>query len=452
VGIKNQQGDLVKRFTRFNKEKFLLNGNKRLLVAVSGGMDSIALCSLLLEAGVRFAIAHCNFGLRGSESNGDEDFVKAYAAAQGLELFSRRFDTSQYVEDNKVAIQEAARKLRYDWFEEIRGSHSFDYIATAHHLNDSIETVLFNLAKGTGIKGLRGIQYKNGKVVRPLLFTTREEIESYLIAREQPYREDSSNASDKYSRNFIRHHIVPLFKEINPSFEHTFASNLKTFEEVESFVDAHIKGLYKTLVFPSGSYEKISIARLKKLEEKRTVLYAILQKYGFNNAQVEDMLDGLDKGAGRQFISPTNRVIQDRQFLIVTDLAEEKSPVIFIRKEDRTVRFGDRILDLSYTAKSPGLISAQQDTALLDTAAFSYPLLLRQWKQGDYFYPLGMGMKKKKVKKFLTDIKLPLHEKEQVWVLESGQKIVWVVGYRIDERFCITPATAQSCSAMVRKA
>ncbi len=450
MGIKNQQGNLLRRFIQFNKEKSLLKATTRIMVAVSGGLDSVALCLLLSEAGYRFAIAHCNFGLRGAESDADESFVKEYAAKLGVELFSIRFDTTGYAAGNKVAIQEAARKLRYDWFEEIRQQHSFDYIATAHHLNDSIETVLFNLAKGTGIKGMRGIQYKNGKVIRPLLFATRDEVADYLAAKGGTFREDSSNASDKYSRNFIRHNLVPLFREINPSFEHTFASNLKSFEEIEGFVDKHLKAIYKTLVFPAGSFEKIAIAKLKQLAEKRTVLFSILQKYGFNNAQVEDILAGLDNGVGRQFLSATNRVVQDRQFLIVTELAAEKASVIFVDKDTTDVRFGNGTLSIAYSETSNATISKQQNVAQLDASRLKYPLLLRQWKDGDYFYPLGMGMKKKKVKKFLTDIKLPLHEKEKVWVLESDKKIVWVVGYRIDERFGIANNTKEICTIAVQ--
>lgn len=425
----------LNQFLAFSETHKLLSKKKRVLVAVSGGLDSMALCHLMLKAEFPFAIAHCNFNLRGKESDGDEYFVKAFANTHNIEFYSTKFDTKSFAETNKLSIQEAARKLRYNWFLELLNRKKLDCVATAHHLNDNIETVLFNLSRGTGIKGLRGILPKQEKIIRPLLFATRETLESFAKQENISWREDSSNTSDKYSRNFIRHKIMPLFKEINPSFEQTFAENIAVFSEVENVFKNHFTKILKALVFKRHNDFYISIEKLKTLPDKRSILFTFLKDFGFNAQQIDDILKNLTGQAGAIYSSGTARIIRDRRFLILTKGKEEDASAHFIEEATQEIKTSQFTLKIELPDSLPNSLKTTTESAFVNKAELQFPLMLRKWKAGDYFYPFGFNLKKKKVKKFLTDLKLPLHEKENVWVIESNKKIVWVVGLRADERF-----------------
>lgn len=445
----NKRKTLLQRFTEYNTAKRMSNAKKRTLLAVSGGTDSVVMCDLFSKAGYKFAIAHCNFQLRGEEANGDEAFVKELGTKYKVEVYSVQFNTKEYAEQNKLSIQLAARELRYNWFEEIRKEHKLELIATAHHLNDNIETIVYNLAKGTGIHGLRGIPNRQGNIVRPILFASREEIEAYAKENNLAFREDSSNASDKYTRNKIRHNIIPLLKEINPSLEKTLSEKIELLSEIEELYERRQRKESKQLFLPRGGDVYIPILKLKKTAHASTILYEYLKDYGFTPAQVEDILSVIDEAPGKQFITEQARVIKDRRFFIVTKLPEQDVTVVQINEGEEKVRITNYELQIEYNAKLTSDLGHStsdkkhrtSNIEHIDRSALSFPLLLRKWKAGDYFYPIGMGMKKKKVKKFLTDIKLPLNEKENVWVLESNQKIVWVVGYRLDERFKVEGKT-----------
>lgn len=420
----------------------MASAQKRTLLAVSGGADSVVMCDLFSKAGYKFAIAHCNFQLRGEEANADEQFVKELGSRYGVEVYTIRFDTNQYGEEHKLSIQLAARQLRYNWFEELRKEHKLKLVATAHHLNDNIETIIYNLAKGTGIHGLRGIPHRQGHIIRPLLFATREEIEAYIKENNLSYHEDSSNASDKYTRNKIRHNIIPLLKEINPSLEKTMGDKIELLNEVEELYEERLRKVSRQLFLPRGGDVYIPLLKLKKTAHASTILYEYLKGFGFTPAQVEDMLSVIDEAPGKQFVTEQARVIKDRRFFILTKLQEENTTVVQINEGDEKVRITNYELQIEYNAQLTSDIQHRTSdkkqspvTEYINASKLEFPLLLRKWKAGDYFYPIGMGMKKKKVKKFLTDLKLPLNEKENVWVLESNQRIVWVVGYRLDERF-----------------
>lgn len=440
----NKNKTLLQQFTEYNTAKRLANRKKKTLLTVSGGVDSVVMCHLFKAAGYPFAIAHCNFQLRGDESNGDEAFVKTLGDVYGVPVYVKQFDTKGYAESNGVSTQVAARELRYAWFEELRKEHGFNLIATAHHLNDSIETILFNLTKGTGIRGLRGIPQRQGNVIRPLLFATREEIATYLSENKLQHREDSSNASDKYTRNKIRHQVIPLLKEINPALEDAFAGKIDLFTQLETMYDKQVQKDAKRLFLKRGNDIYIPLVALRKTANAATVLFEYLKDYGFNTAQIDDLLAGVDSEAGKQYLTGTMRIIKDRRFYILTQLKEQHSAIHLLQHSDSSVSTGtSRITHTTGIAATDVKITADKNTALVDAALIKYPLTIRKWKQGDYFYPFGMKMKKKKLKKFLIDEKVPLNEKENVWVVESDKRIVWVAGYRIDERFKLTPNSKQ---------
>lgn len=416
---------------------------RRVLLALSGGVDSVVLAEVLHQMGVRFGIAHCNFQLRGAESEGDEALARELAARYGVPFFTVRFDTTAYMAERRVSVQVAARELRYRWLHETREANGFHYLATAHHLNDNIETVLYNFIKGTGIKGLRGMLPKNGKLIRPLLEVSREEILAFQKEHNLVYREDSSNASAKYTRNKIRHHLVPLIEEINPGFEQGFADRLKILSDLEDMYEARFRKTARQLFLKRGADTYIPILKLKQLNERRSILFEYLKSYGFNAAQVDDMLGALDSDGGRQFLSDQARVVKDRRFLILTQLAQSATAPILIERPDQLVKLDGFSLSLTQAKAIDTTIEKDKAHAYLDLDKVAFPLMLRPWRQGDYFYPFGMKLKKKKVSKYFKDQKMPIHQKEAVWILECGQKIVWIVGERIDERFRVSDHTQQ---------
>ena len=439
----NKQKDLLQKFTEFNRLKHLASRKKQCLLTVSGGMDSMVMCHLFHQAGYPFAIAHCNFNLRGAESDGDEDLVRAIAAKYKVEIFVKSFATKEYATQKNISIQLAARDLRYAWFEELRRDWKLDLIATAHHLNDNIETIIYNLIKGTGIRGLRGIPIRQEHIIRPILFASREEIEAYQKQHQLAFREDSSNADDKYTRNNIRHNLIPLMKEINPSLEKTLGDKIELFTELEAMYDKQVDKPVKGLFLQRKDDIYIPILKLKKTKNAATILFEYLKDFGFNAEQVEDILANLDNISGKQFITDKARIIKDRRFFILTQLAQKDFTAQLIRKEDAEVKLPNATLKLTTINKEQLKITADKNTAFIDVSKLEFPLIVRHWKQGDYFYPFGMKMKKKKLKKFFIDQKIALNEKETIWVIESNQKIVWVAGHRMDERFKVLPGTEE---------
>lgn len=439
----NKQKELLQKFTEFNRHKHLANRKKKCLLTVSGGMDSMVMCDLFFKAGYPFVVAHCNFNLRGKESDGDEQFVKALAEKYKVEVFTKSFPTKEYADQKNVSIQLAARELRYTWFEKLRKEKGLQLVATAHHLNDNIETIIFNLIKGTGIRGLRGIPVRQENIVRPLLFASRDEIAAYQKENEIAYREDSSNADDKYTRNKIRHLLIPFMKEINPSLEKTFGDKIELFTELEALYEKQVNKPVRGLFLQRKEDIYIPILKLKKIRNAATILFEYLKDYGFNAEQVDDMLANLDRTPGKQFLTEKARIIKDRRFFILTGLTQKDFTTRLIQKEDAEVQLPDAHLKLSSIKREDLKISTDKNQAFIDLAKLEFPLIVRHWKQGDYFYPFGMKMKKKKLKKFFTDQKIAINEKETIWVIESNQKIVWVAGHRIDERFRVEENTRQ---------
>ena len=429
-------------FSSFIQSNSLCRPSDRILLAISGGIDSMAMLHLFFAAGYQPGIAHCNFHLRGAESDGDEQFVKSVAAAKGAVFHQQDFDTEKTAQESRISIQMAARNLRYNWFEEIRSSHAYDLIATAHNQDDVLETFFINLSRGTGIRGLTGIPVKSDRLIRPLLFASRETIVSYAREQNIRFREDSSNASDKYLRNRVRHHLIPMLEEQNPSFRNALMDTMFKLSETEKLYEQEILQLKKRLLHAEGDRISIRIEELTTLDSKKTIMFEILSDYNFSSQAMEDIIHSLTGPSGKQFLSSTHRLVKDREDLIITPLANEEQRKHYLELE--TGRIVDpvdlewMVVDHTDTFHIPN----DRNIACLDLEKLSFPLMLRHWQQGDYFQPLGMqGMKK--ISDYLIDEKVSLPDKERTWLLVSGSKITWVIGHRIDDRFKVRPESRQ---------
>lgn len=417
-----------------NNLEFL--SEKRLIIAISGGVDSVVLAHLCKSLNFNFALAHCNFNLREEESNADEDFILDLGDALDVEVFVQNFDTQAYADDNKRSIQMAARELRYDWFAELAQQLKFDYILTAHHADDNLETFLINFTRGTGLNGLTGIPMINDTIVRPLLPFSREAIELYARENNIEWREDSSNSSRKYLRNKLRHEVVPILKEINPqlldSFQNTTENLNDTSDIVEESLDAVLK---RAIVSIDANGITFKALQFKKLNNPKAYLFEMFKDYGFT--QWKDIVNLLDAESGKQVLSNSHRLIKHREHLILTDIKFKIPQSISINETDTLV-------DTTLGTLSFGPVDAVSDKSnsiiYLDNDKVVFPLELRLWNAGDTFQPLGMTGKKK-VSKYLKDEKLSLVEKENIWVLTSENDILWVVGKRADERYKVTGKT-----------
>jgi len=427
-------------FTDFISRNQLLSGTDKVLLAVSGGIDSMVMANLFLKTDNTIGIAHCNFQLRGTESDNDEKFVREFAKNSNTPFYVKNFDTEKYSEENKVSIQMAARDLRYKWFEKIRVTKGFDYIALAHNKNDILETVLLNIARGTGLKGMTGIKKKSGFIIRPLLSATRNEIAQYADDNDLSYREDSSNAKIKYKRNKIRHQIIPEFEDLNPDFIDSFSQTISQIEEAyEIFENMVIKKKRQT-VTEIGDKTLIDIYKLKNLSNKATYLYEFLKPYHFPSQIIPDIIESLEGISGKQFLSSTHRLVKDRNHLIITLLKKDTTEKYYIDRETKELTQPIRLFFRKFSSKPNLKIPHSPDIAWINASGLEYPLILRKWKAGDYFYPLGM-QDPKKLSDFFIDEKLSLIEKENLWILTSGNKIVWVPGKRIDNRFRVETET-----------
>ena len=429
---------MEKAFKNLIKNEFFYLCNSRLLLAVSGGLDSVVLMHLCKEAKLDFAVAHCNFNLRGKESDADESFVKSLAKEVGAQVFSQNFDTKRYAEDKGLSIQMAARDLRYHWFEELRLQHKFDFVLTAHHANDDLETFLINLVRGTGLEGLSGIKTENNKVIRPLLQFSRKEIEAYANQQNIKWREDSSNASTKYLRNKIRHEIIPLFEELNPEFLKSFLQTQSYLKESQDLVEDYISLIYPETVKKGKLGYELDIAFLRKIPNTKSVLYQLLKSFGFT--EWNDVHKLLDAQPGKMVFSATHRLVKDREKLILTELPSETHNQDFhIDKNEEFVMLPIGTFTFSEVEK---IEEKSKNCIYVDPKLLEYPLVVRKWRKGDYFYPFGMKGKKK-LSDFFKDKKLSLPEKENSWLLCSGQKIVWVINQRADNRFAISSPDQQ---------
>ncbi|MDF3077252.1 MAG: tilS [Sphingobacteriaceae bacterium] len=433
----------LQRFKAFISEQNLIGEGDSVLLAVSGGKDSVLLAHLFNEAQLSFGIAHCNFGLRGEESDGDEFFVQELTKRLGVRFHSTRFDTESYAAERKISIQMAARELRYSWFETIRSEFGYGAIALAHHQNDVIETVLLNLTRGTGISGLHGILPKRDKLIRPMLFLSREEVDEIVESESVAYREDSSNSSSKYARNKLRNEVIPKLKELNPQLEQTFEANSKRFLEVERFLDTEVSALREGLfrAQPDGSY-RIAVEELSKLEPQDLLMYELFKPFGFIEQVLADVSSSYGKHAGRIFESATHQLLLDRGEFILSTKNGSAPDETQIDQDQQSFSWNG--INFVQNHSSPERVNLGQSSpaeAILDAESLVYPLTMRQWQQGDSFFPLGMKGRKK-LSDFFVGLKIPLSHKSSVPVLVNGNgEIIWLAGYRIDERYKIGPQT-----------
>lgn len=446
---------LLQRFKDSIKQQHLFSPKDKLLLAVSGGVDSVVLCELCHQAGYDFIIAHCNFQLRGDESERDEQFVKDLGGKYKVAVKIKKFDTEQYAAEHKISIQEAARALRYEWFEQLVvsqesgvGSLALNVILTAHHKDDNIETLLMNFFRGTGLHGLTGIPVAYGDIKRPLLNFYKEELLQFAKEYKLEFVEDSSNLSSKYTRNFFRNEIIPAISKVYPQVKENLADNIERFKETEKLYRQTVGELKKKICKEKGAEVHIPILQLMKYNN-RALIYEIIRDYGFNEKQVDELIKLAKSESGKFIESPglQYRIIKHRHWFIISPAQSSSAANIVIEAKDRSVGFEKGILRFEITS-NPALPAGRQQPATsnhivcLDAKEITFPLLLRPWKTGDYFYPLGMT-KKKKLSRFFIDQKLSKTEKENTWVLESNKRIIWVVGYRIDNRFKITDQTKQ---------
>lgn len=430
---------MIEQFKSYISTQKLFQKKDKIILTVSGGVDSVVMSDLFYHSGFNFAIAHCNFQLRDDESNADEFFVKKLSEKYKVPFFINRFNTNEYANVKKISIQMAARELRYNWFEKLLKEHNYNYIATAHHQNDQIETFFINLLRGTGIAGLHGILPKQGNIIRPLLFATRDLIELYANENNIIFREDSSNSSLKYQRNYIRHNILPHFKTISPDFEKVMFENIDKIYQAEQVMNQYIEIKKNELIQTDKNGIFININKLKELSPIKIFLYHILNQFGFNNETIDNIIPIMDTTSGKQFFSSTHRLIKDREQLIITknSIIPNEIDEILIYEDTNSIKT-PVCIDFRITKENEILkINTDRKWAYLDFDKLKFPLVLRKWRKGDYFIPFGMKGKKK-ISDFFVDQKLSLVEKEQTWLLCSGENIVWVVGYRIDDRYKLT--------------
>ena len=432
---------MLARFLEYVEEKQLFEPQQKVLLAVSGGIDSMVLLHLFEKSEFHYGVVHCNFQLRGEESDEDEEFVKNQVLMHGVPFFNTRFETEDFAKVNGISIEMAARELRYNYFEKVRVENNYDFRATAHHQDDLLETFFLNLSRKTGIRGLTGIKEKSGQLIRPLLFANRKEIENFAQANYIGFREDHTNSEVVYQRNFIRHRILPVFAELNPAFKNNLSETINNLRDVEDVFSFFIQKEIKNVISVDGDEVSVSIEKLRQFAFPKVLLFEMLNPYNFNTNVIQQVFKSLENLPGKQFFSKTHRLVKDRKQLFITALPESKNQIFYVESDDIEL-FAPFDLIVGKVGGDDFQIVKSSKVACLDMDKLEFPLLIRKWQQGDYFQPLGMtGFKK--ISDFLIDEKIPVHQKENTWLLCSGQKVVWVMGHRIDNRFKITEETRQ---------
>ena len=414
----------------------LLSGEKPVVVGISGGADSVALLHILVSLGYKCIAAHCNFNLRGDESSRDEQFTTDFTQRLQVPLCKISFETNKYAQENRLSVEMAARELRYRWFEELLNTYDADAVAVAHHRDDSVETLLINLTRGSGLTGLTGIKPKNGNVVRPLLCVSREDIYAYIENNGLEYVTDSSNSSDIYTRNFIRLKVIPLLEEINPSVKASLARTANHLYDASLIYNHSIEEARRVII----QNNRLSISALLSFPAPATILYEMLKPYGFSRTVCESIFTILDKDSGKIFYSSTHRLLKDRSDLLIDVLSGEDNRAYLINLEDDNVDLPVELKPEIVVIKEDYQIEKDKKFAYFDFDKLSFPLVLRHWQEGDWFVPFGMKGKKK-ISDYFSDKKFSLFDKEKTWLLCSGQDVIWIVGERTDNRYRIEKTT-----------
>jgi len=423
---------MLQKFKEHININFPFLKDKKLLIAISGGVDSVVLAHLFSELNFNISLAHCNFQLREKESNLDEEFVKLLSQKTSNQIFTIKFDTEKFASKNKFSTQIAARQLRYNWFQEIIKKHSFDYVLTAHHADDNLETFLINLTRGSGLDGFTGIPKINGNIVRPLLAFSREEILAYAKTNTIDWREDASNATTKYIRNKIRHKVLPVLKEINPNLLETFAKTLENLQESKQIIEDKIADISSEVINSKNDILKINIEKIIQLSNPKAYLYQLLKEYNFT--EWNDVYNLLSAQSGKQIFSKTHRLIKDRAFLLLSKTVISNEKELFLIDESQSEIIHPIHLNFEVVQQKS---TENKQTIYVDKDLLKYPLIVRKWQNGDYLYPQGM-QGKKKLSKYFKDEKLSLLEKENTWLLcNSENEIIWVLNHRQDRRFSL---------------
>ena len=425
---------MIKSVQQYIINKKLFSKDSNLLLAISGGADSVCLFFALKELGYNVELAHCNFKLRGKESDEDEYFVRELANKYGVKYHVNSFETQKYASEQKISIQMAARDLRYKWFDELLAVNNLDFVITAHHKDDNVETFFINLIRGTGVNGLCGIKAKNKKIIRPLLEISRQEIERYLTKNKIKYRNDSSNSEVKYLRNKIRHQLMPLLKEMNPNIEQTITNEIFVLDGINKVFQEQMTTIKDRLLVKKEGVYKLNISELIELQHLEVILFEILKPFGFS--EVDQIIKAINSQSGKQFFSDTYQLIIDREQIIISAL-ENHQEDIEIREIEIEIK---NPLTMKFAGSLDFSLNKNPNVAKLDFDKLSFPLKLRKWKNGDKFKPLGMR-NFKKVSDFFIDEKYSILAKQKQWLLCSEDDIVWIVGNRIDDRYKIETHT-----------
>lgn len=434
---------LLDAFEKHIEENKLFTHDDKVLLTVSGGVDSMVMMSLTAAAGYRFGVAHCNFQLRGKESDEDEVLVEHEAKRYGAEFFNKRFDTTGEMERTGESMEMAARRLRYAWFRELCDEHGYTVIAIAHHSNDSIETFFINMLRGTGLRGLTGITTQVGRVVRPMMFATRKDIHDYAVAHRIPFREDSSNRSTKYLRNKVRIGLVPMLKEINPQFTTIMRRNISSLSQAQDFITSAINIVKSESLEQQGDIYRLKVANIRPTLPRNYVIYEILNsEFGFKGDVVDALCHALDSDAtGRRFYARDWVAVVDRGDVVIATVTEDDSCETIVEKSTMRSYAGGSVLYYEYcNIDFIDNLDQGDNVALLDADKLKFPLKVRRWQDGDWFVPFGMSGRKK-LSDYLIDKKVSMAEKSRQFVLVSGDDIVWVIGRRLDDRFAITRRT-----------
>ena len=435
---------MLQEFREHIKTNFSFLNGKKILIACSGGVDSVVLSFLLKKSGFKIGLAHCNFSLRGKESDGDETFVVDWADRLSIPVFTETFDTKEFAKDHKLSTQMAARELRYQWFAEILKDFEYDYIATGHHADDDLETLLINLSRGSGLQGLMGIPAINKTVIRPLLPFSRSEIVASAKENKLQWQEDSSNASTDYLRNKLRHDVIPNYKNATEGVLQNVRKTQKFLKDSQNLIEDYMALVYKLAVTENFDGYALHINKLQELPHTKAVLYQLLHPFGFTDWPIVSEL--LEAQSGKQVFSATHRLVKDRNVLLLTKItSEKKNDEISIKKGIKKIEF-----PLQMEFKPIDKIGYVDNSVIyIDKDKIQYPLKLRRWRKGDTFQPFGMKGKKK-LSKFFKDEKVSLLAKEKVWLLCSNSEIIWVIGHRADERFKVTSSTTNILKITVK--